>query len=83
VKNLLRDVRFGARMLRKNPGFTCAAVAVLALGFGANTAIFSLVNAFLLKPLVMQTPADLVGCYRIRAVKPRTLGRGYKARLKH
>jgi predicted permease len=63
LKNLLRDVRFGARMLRKNLGFTCAAVTVLALGIGANTAIFSLVNAFLLKPLVMQTPAAIVGCY--------------------
>jgi predicted permease len=63
LKNLLRDVRFGARMLRKNLGFTCAAVTVLALGIGANTAIFSLVNAFLLKPLVMQTPAAVVGCY--------------------
>jgi hypothetical protein len=50
-------------MLRKNLGFTCAAVTVLALGIGANTAIFSLVNAFLLKPLVMQTPAAIVGCY--------------------
>jgi predicted permease len=63
LKNLLRDVRFGARMLRKNLGFTCAAVTVLALGIGANTAIFSLVNAFLLKPLMMQTPAAIVGCY--------------------
>ena len=63
LKNLLRDVRFGARMLRKNLGFSCAAVTVLALGIGANTAVFSLVNAFLLKPLVMQAPAALVGCY--------------------
>jgi predicted permease len=61
--NLLRDVRFGARMFRKNPWFTCAAVTVLALGIGANTAIFSLVNAFLLKPLVIRNPGELVGCY--------------------
>jgi predicted permease len=60
---MLRDVRFGARMFRKNPWFTCAAVTVLALGIGANTAIFSLVNAFLLKPLVIRNPAELVGCY--------------------
>jgi predicted permease len=63
MSNMLRDVRFGARMFRKNPWFTCAAVTVLALGIGANTAIFSLVNAFLLKPLVIRNPAELVGCY--------------------
>jgi predicted permease len=68
--NLLREVRFGARMLRKNPGFTFAAVAVLALGIGANTAIFSLVNAFLLKPLLIQNPAELVGCYSRDTRKP-------------
>jgi predicted permease len=63
MTNLLRDVRFGARMFRKNPWFTCAAVTVLALGIGANTAIFSLVDAFLLKPLVIRNPSELVGCY--------------------
>lgn len=63
MRNVLRDVRFGVRMLRKNPWFTFAAVTVLALGIGANTAIFSLVNAFLLKPLVIHNPAELVGCY--------------------
>jgi putative ABC transport system permease protein len=68
--NLLREVRFGARMLRKNPGFACAAVAVLALGIGANTAIFSLVNAFLLKPLLIQNPAEMVGCYSRDLHKP-------------
>ena len=59
----MRDARLGARMFRKNVGFTCAAVAVLALGIGANAAIFSLVNAFLFKPLVMQAPSALVGVY--------------------
>jgi predicted permease len=63
MRNILRDVRFGARMFCKNPWFTCAAVTVLALGIGANTAIFSLLNAFLLKPLVIHNPAELVGCY--------------------
>jgi predicted permease len=63
MRNMLRDVRFGVRMLRKNPWFSFAAVTVLALGIGANTAIFSLVNAFLLKPLVIHNPAELVGVY--------------------
>jgi putative ABC transport system permease protein len=63
MRNLVRDLRFGVRMLRKNPWFACAAVTVLALGIGANTAIFSLVDAFLLKPLVIHNPAELVGCY--------------------
>lgn len=68
--NLVRDLRFGARMFRKNPGFTFAAVAVLALGIGANTAIFSLVNAFLLKPLVIHNPSELVGLYSRDVHKP-------------
>jgi len=63
MRNMLHDVRFGVRMFRKNPWFTCAAVTVLALGIGANTAIFSLVDAFLLKPLVIRNPAEMVGCY--------------------
>lgn len=63
MRNLLRDARMGARMFRKNIGFTCAAVLVLGLGIGANSAIFSLVNAFLFKPLMIQAPSALVGVY--------------------
>jgi predicted permease len=63
MNNLLRDARFGLRMFRKNPWFSAAAITVLALGIGANTAMFTLVEAFLLKPLLIRNQSEIIGCY--------------------
>ena len=56
--SLSSDLKHSLRVLLKNPGFTAAAIIVLALGIGANTAIFSVVNAVLLRPLPFRDPAQ-------------------------
>ena len=60
MENLIKDVRYGVRVLAKNPGVTLVAVITLALGIGANTAIFSGVTAFLARPLNVPNPGELI-----------------------
>src|SRR5579872_3710784 len=63
MSTLLQDLKFGARLLARAPGFTLVAALSLALGIGANTTIFTLINAVLLNPLPVADPSQLVSVW--------------------
>ncbi len=72
---LRQDLRYAARSLRRTPGFAIAAIVTLALGIGANTAIFTLLDAVMFKPLNVASPQDLVTLYeRPREEEPDATG---------
>ena len=77
IENAWQDLRYGARVLRLNPGFAAVAILSLALGVGANTAIFQLVNAVRLRALPVEDPAGLVqiGIADLKGVTGRATGR--------
>lgn len=71
IDNLVQDIRFASRQLRKNPGFTSTAILMLALGMCASVAIFAFVDAALIKPLPYRNPEQLVGVFETTEMCPR------------
>ena len=71
MRTLFQDARYAFRMLVKRPGFTAVVIVTLALGIGANTAIFSIINGVMLRPLTYESPDELV---TLRDVKGHGLG---------
>ena len=78
MEDLVQDLRYGIRALRKTPGFTAIAVLTLALGIGANTAIFTLINALVLRTLPVRQPEQLVELLNRFPGEPRVNGYGWK-----
>ena len=78
IENLLKDVRYGLAGLRREPGFALVAIGVLALGIGANTAMFSVVDGALLKPLPFPAPERVVRMWEAADADQRQLDDGAK-----
>src|SRR2546427_768639 len=74
VEQLLQDMRYGCRMLAKNPGFTVVAVMSLAIGIGANCAIFSWSDALLLRPLAVPRPSEVLTVGSTTPIPPSSAG---------
>src|ERR687886_563229 len=74
LADLIQDLRYGVRILAKQPGFTIVAALALALGIGVNTAVLSAVNGFVLRPLPVEKPEELMAVYWGRKVDTRAWG---------